>query len=96
MINLRKLMFNQRVFVRGGRAAGEVRILQHFRSDIIREPEGKSEAEEELSHLQTAVKLTDERLIQYENQVRTEKGGKLAQIFRDDKILLTDPVVIFR
>ena len=80
--------------VSSGRAAGEVWILQAFTSDLIHEHEGEIDAEQELARLQKAVELTNQRLTQYEQQVRTEKGEEFAQIFIAHKLLLTDPSFI--
>lgn len=80
--------------VSSGRAAGEVWILHAFMSDLPREHESEIDAELELARLQKAVELTNQRLTQYEQQVRTEKGEELAQIFTAHKLLLTDPSFI--
>ena len=81
--------------VSSGRAAGEVWILQTFISDLPLGHEGDEiNANEELDRLQRAVELTDLRLTQYEQQVRTEKGEEFAQIFIAHKLMLTDPSFI--
>lgn len=80
--------------VSSGRVAGQVWILQTFMSDLPREYEGEIDAEQELARLQKAVDLTNKKLTQYEQQVRTEKGEEFAQIFSAHKLLLTDPSFI--
>jgi len=80
--------------VSSGRAAGEVWILQAFMSDLTRENEGEIDEEQEVARLQKAVELTNQKLTQYEQQVRAEKGEEFAQIFTAHKLLLTDPSFI--
>ena len=80
--------------VSSGRAAGEVWMLQAFVSDQSREQVDEIDAEQELTRLQKAVALTDQRLTQYEQQVRAEKGEEFAQIFIAHKLMLTDPAFV--
>ncbi|TGE34836.1 phosphoenolpyruvate--protein phosphotransferase [Desulfosporosinus fructosivorans] len=80
--------------VSSGRAAGEVWILKAFMSELPREHESEIYAEQELARLQKAVELTNQRLTQYEQQVRTEKGDEFAQIFTAHKLMLTDPAFV--
>jgi len=80
--------------VSSGRVAGEVWMLQPFMLDLTHEHEGDINAEEELARLQKAVELTDQRLTQYEQRVRAEKGEAFAQIFIAHKLMLTDPSFI--
>ncbi|GAB6155408.1 phosphoenolpyruvate--protein phosphotransferase [Desulfosporosinus burensis] len=80
--------------VSAGRAAGKVWLLRTFASELEFEQEGEIDAEQELARSQKAVELTNHRLTQYEQQVRTEKGEEFAQIFTAHKLLLTDPAFI--
>ncbi|HBW34102.1 phosphoenolpyruvate--protein phosphotransferase [Desulfosporosinus sp. BICA1-9] len=80
--------------VSAGRAAGKVWLLQTFTSELEYKQEGEIDAEQELARSQKAVELTNHRLTQYEQQVRTEKGEEFAQIFTAHKLLLTDPAFI--
>ena len=81
--------------VSSGRAAGEIWLLQGFiLPDFFREQVGEVNAEQELERIQKAVELTNQRLIQYEQQVRAEKGEEFAQIFIAHQLLLTDPAFV--
>lgn len=80
--------------VSSGRAMGEVWILKAFMSEVTPEHEGELDADQELARLQKAVELTNQKLTQYEQQVRTEKGDEFAQIFTAHKLMLTDPAFV--
>jgi len=69
-------------------------FLRLFISDLPREHDGEIDAQQELARLQKAVELTSQRLTQYEQQVRTEKGEEFAQIFIAHKQMLSDPSFI--
>lgn len=80
--------------VSSGRAAGEIWLLQGFTPDLPSEQGSKVDAEQELERLQKAVERTNQRLTQYEQQVRAEKGEEFAQIFIAHQLLLTDPAFV--
>ncbi|EGW40189.1 phosphoenolpyruvate--protein phosphotransferase [Desulfosporosinus sp. OT] len=80
--------------VSSGRAAGEIWLLQGFAPDLLREQVGEVNAEQELERIQKAIELTNQRLIEYEQQVRAEKGEEFAQIFIAHQLLLTDPAFV--
>ncbi|OLN29721.1 phosphoenolpyruvate--protein phosphotransferase [Desulfosporosinus metallidurans] len=86
--------------VSSGRAAGEIWLLQGFAPDLLPEQVGEVDsvdavdAEQELERLQKAIELTNQRLNQYEQQVRAEKGEEFAQIFIAHQLLLTDPAFV--
>lgn len=83
--------------VSSGRAAGKVWLLQGYAADLLSERLDKDDvvdSDQELDRLQKAIELTNQKLTQYEQQVRAEKGEEFAQIFIAHKLLLGDPAFI--
>jgi phosphotransferase system enzyme I (PtsI) len=52
---------------------------------------GDSDSKSQLERLQKAIVITDQALLQFEEQVKAEKGEELAQIFAAHRLLLSDP-----
>lgn len=76
-----------------GSAAGPVWRLPSLEQAGVQlsEPTGPLDSSEQLGRLQQAIVNTDQALAQYEEQVRSEQGEELAQIFAAHRLLLSDP-----
>lgn len=77
-----------------GYAAGKTWLLRTNAASVAKVDEkllGADEVQEQLARLHKAITLTDQAISKFEEQVRTEKGEEMAQIFAAHRLLLTDP-----
>ncbi|HWR45110.1 phosphoenolpyruvate--protein phosphotransferase [Sporomusa sp.] len=76
-----------------GYAAGRTWLLRTAGSapEPVADAPGSVDSQSQLARLQRAIVITDQALIQFEEQVRAEKGEDLAQIFAAHRLLLSDP-----
>lgn len=83
----------QGIGVSPGHAVGRTWILAAADSgpESVPDAAGSAEPQGQLERFQTAVAMTDQTLVRFEEQVRAEKGEAVAQIFAAHRLLLSDP-----